>query len=263
MFNNFKIFLLIILFSAQTSVLAQLPYKTDWTIETLTIGIGAAAGISSLLINDNLKPLTQEQINLLNTNHINGFDRFATNYYLPDLAKVSDVLVTTTVASPFLLLFSPKIRDGWATTGTMYVEAMLLAMALPHLTKGLVKRTRPYAYNPETPMNIKTETDTRRSFFSGHTTIAFTSAVFLSKVYSDIYPGSKYIPYVWGGSLLVATSVGLLRIFSGKHFPSDVLTGAAFGSLIGWAIPELHKKISGGNVNMNVGAMGINFSYMF
>jgi membrane-associated phospholipid phosphatase len=263
MFKNFKIFFLFFLFSAQITVTAQTPYELNWPEETAAISIGALAGISSLYINKNITALTQEQIGHLNINDINGFDRFATSYYSPKLANISDAVVLTALASPALLLISPEVRNDWTTVGTMYAETALLTAGLSNLTKGLFKRTRPYAYNPDAPMSERTEADARLSFFSGHTAIAFSSAVFLSKVYSDIYPDSKYIPYIWSGSLLVATSVGLLRMFSGKHFPTDVLTGAVFGSLIGWAIPELHKKIKGGNVNMNVGAMGIAFTYMF
>ncbi len=263
MLRKIKYFLFVLILCSQIEVHAESPYKLSWTKESIAFGLGAVTGIPALILSDNSDTLTSEQILLLDKNEINGFDRFATNYYSPSVATASDILVITSVASPLLLMISPEIRGDVLTVGTMYAETMLLAAALPGLTKELINRTRPYAYNPDAPMSVKTDADTRRSFFSGHTSIAFASAVFLSQVYSDYYPDSEYKPYVWGGSLLVATTVGLLRIFSGKHFPTDVLAGAAAGGLIGWLIPELHKKTSGKSVTMGVSSLGISFSYVF
>jgi membrane-associated phospholipid phosphatase len=256
-------FLLIAVFLLRINVYAESPYDLSWQNEGIALGLGLATGIPALILADNSDTLTRSDILLLDKNNINGFDRFAADYYSPNIATASDVLVITAVASPLLLLLSPDIRSDALTVGTMYAETMLLAAALPGLTKELVDRTRPYAYNSEAPITLKADADTKRSFFSGHTSLAFASAVFLSTVYSDYYPDSEYKPYIWGGTLLVATTVGLLRIFSGKHFPTDVLTGAAVGSFIGWLIPKLHKKTSGNNVTMGVGNMGIAFTYCF
>ncbi len=34
---------------------------------------------------------------------------------------------------------------------------------------------------------------------------------------------------------------GVLRVWSGNHYPSDVIAGAAVGSFIGWLVPRMHK----------------------
>ena len=67
------------------------------------------------------------------------------------------------------------------------------------------------------------------SFYSGHASTAFATAVFTGIWFSETYPGSQWIPWVWAGSLSAATAVAVLRVAAGKHFPTDVIAGAAAG----------------------------------
>ena len=60
-------------------------------------------------------------------------------------------------------------------------------------------------------------------------------------VYSKYYPDSKWKTAVWGSSLLMASITASLRVISGMHFLSDVLIGAAVGSLIGYLVPLIHE----------------------
>ncbi|MBI5207971.1 MAG: phosphatase PAP2 family protein [Candidatus Firestonebacteria bacterium] len=60
------------------------------------------------------------------------------------------------------------------------------------------------------------------SFPSGHTQTAFTAATFLYYFYNK-----KYSIYL----ILFASMVGLARIYSGVHFPIDVIAGAFIGIL--------------------------------
>src|SRR2546423_585667 len=41
---------------------------------------------------------------------------------------------------------------------------------------------------------------------------------------------------------LAALGVGLLRVLAGRHFPTDVLAGAAAGAAIGLTVPRLHRR---------------------
>ncbi len=40
-----------------------------------------------------------------------------------------------------------------------------------------------------------------------------------------------------------ASGVGVLRIDSGSHFPTDVLAGAALGAGIGWLVATVHPRL--------------------
>lgn len=62
------------------------------------------------------------------------------------------------------------------------------------------------------------------SFPSGHTTIAFAVAFGLAMS----WPG-RGRPLVAAASLLLATGVGISRIYRGVHWPSDVIGGALLG----------------------------------
>ena len=81
-----------------------------------------------------------------------------------------------------------------------------------------------------------------QSVFTGSTALAFLSASFLSATFSAEYPDSKWKIPVIAGSYVLATGIAFLRIASGTHFLTDVLAGAAIGSLYGWVIPALHKR---------------------
>ncbi len=80
------------------------------------------------------------------------------------------------------------------------------------------------------------------SFYSGHTSAAFALAVFSGMWFEAKNPESSLVPVVWGVSLASAALVGGLRIWAGKHYPSDVLAGAAIGSLSSFAVLRLHRS---------------------
>ena len=69
------------------------------------------------------------------------------------------------------------------------------------------------------------------SFPSGHTITAFAVAVSLSRFYPDLATGL----------LFCAVSIAASRILLGMHFLSDVLAGAAIGSLIAYLVSYVVK----------------------
>jgi membrane-associated phospholipid phosphatase len=93
------------------------------------------------------------------------------------------------------------------------------AIAVTELLKPIVHRPRPADAYPE---EIFTNSATHGgSFPSGHTTLAFSTAATIALEYKKWY---LTVPaYLWAGS------VGYSRMYLGKHYPSDVLAGAAVG----------------------------------
>lgn len=220
---------------------AQSVYKLDYKKELYLSGIGFTTGVLGKYLNQELVPLTAEEVNSLSRNEINKFDRPATYQYSENAARLSDVLVGVSVLLPVTLFTQDRIQQEWKTVSVMYLETLMFSNFVPLVSKGRVKRVRPYVYNEEVPMEKKLDKNALRSFYSGHTTNAFASAVFISTVYSRYNPGSPYKPVIWAGSLGLASLVGYLRFQAGKHFPTDILTGAVVGSAIGFLIPYVHQ----------------------
>ncbi|NHA02763.1 phosphatase PAP2 family protein [Mucilaginibacter sp. HC2] len=110
------------------------------------------------------------------------------------------------------------------------------SVLITQLIKVGVNRTRPAdRYPDEIFVNSPTH---NYSFPSGHTSLAFATATTLSMQYKKWY---VTVPaYAW------ASSVAYSRMYLGKHYPTDVLAGAAVGigtSLAGhWFNQKLFKQ---------------------
>jgi membrane-associated phospholipid phosphatase len=217
-------------------------YEMSLTKEAALLGGTAIYGFVSKGIEAKVKPITIEEIRALNKDDVNFIDRQVFKEFNYSSAAFSDVLVYLLAVAPGAFIFSDELKKDKYSIPVMYIETLGLAALATSLPKGLVTRMRPYAYDSLYMwQNNLSSADTKKSFFSGHSTVAFASAVFTAKVFSDLYPNSKFTPYVIGASLLAAGTVAYLRMDSGMHFPTDVILGAALGSIIGYAIPELHR----------------------
>jgi membrane-associated phospholipid phosphatase len=213
------------------------------------LGTGSVVGLTGFLLERKVEPLTPAEISMLNSKDVNSFDRSACNNYNSYLADISDICIYTLISAPALLFLSSDIRNDFGTVSAMYLETMAFMYALPSVLKGSVTRCRPFVYNSTAPLDKKLEADAVKSYFSGHTTVAFSSAVFISTVFSDFYPDSKFKNWVWGGSLVAAATIGYLRYAAGKHYPTDIIKGALVGSAIGYLIPAIHKVKKNEKIN--------------
>jgi membrane-associated phospholipid phosphatase len=108
-----------------------------------------------------------------------------------------------------------------------------ISTALTFGLKSAINRERPADRYPgdvfvNSPLHGK-------SFPSGHTSLAFSTATTLSIAYKKWY---ITIPaYLW------ASSVGYSRMYLGRHYPSDVLGGAAVGIGSGYLTHWLNRQI--------------------
>lgn len=221
---------------------AQSPYELKTSRELTWLGVGAATLGSSAVLRNNTNPLIPAQVAALSSADINALDRTATNRFSAGAARISDAtLVGTAGILGALTLVTHPMRQDIKTIAVMYIETAMIANGVEGTTKGLTQRVRPFVYNPVAPLADKLTRDARLSFFSGHATNAFATAVFTGEVFRHYFPHSSLKPVVWVGSLGLATATAVLRYEAGKHFPTDLLAGAAFGSLVGWGIPKLHE----------------------
>jgi membrane-associated phospholipid phosphatase len=194
---------------------------------------------------DHVRYRDTTEFRTLDRRDIPAFDRWAIGYYSPRLDEASTVLTALEFAVPVAVnLWDMKTgqeaRYGIVTDLVIYSEVYCYSSSLAIYAKALTIHARPLAFTPAAPQSERAAGDARSSFFSAHTTSAFASAVFTSYTFQLKHPDSPLVPWVWGGMLTAASTVGALRIFSGKHFPSDVLAGAIVGSALGYGIPRYH-----------------------
>lgn len=228
---------------------AQGPYRLNWKKEALLFGASGLL-ISNMIFADPAKTtLTEEEVALLDPADVNAFDRRATQNYSEHAAYLSDFgLYGTAIAASGMPLLLPAISSQkenfgkeFGTLGIIWMETNLLNLGLTELAKTSFKRIRPYAYHPDAPMDEKLDSDVRKSFFSGHTSIAAANTFFMARVYADYYPESRWKPLTWGLAAAIPVWTGYMRYKAGKHFPTDVITGYAIGAAFGYFIPLLHK----------------------
>lgn len=189
---------------------------------------------------------------------VNKFDSLIMNPYSKPLDDTATIINYISMASPALLAINRSGEDI-ATLGVMYLETMAGAYASKEILKKVIDRPRPYTYFEGAPENEKD--DWNNSFPSGHTTLSFASAGFVSYVFSRYYPDSKWKIPVIAASYTAATATAVLRLMSGNHFMTDVITGALLGTLWGIGIPMLHTL--GDNVEMGVTPFALAFSISF
>jgi len=173
---------------------------------------------------------------------VNPLDRIATYQWSPDADTASGVLDYTLLGLPVLFYFDERVQSRPMFFALLYLESALLNDGLKNVVKELVERKRPFNYGHRAPMSARTTRGAELSFYSGHTAQAFNAAVFCGMVFQELYPESPWRWVVWSGGLATAATVGFLRVYAGKHYPTDVIAGAIAGSLTGWLVPFLAKK---------------------
>ena len=172
----------------------------------------------------------------LDKSTVNDLDRALMTRYNATLDKTATIIDIALIAAPSLTAFSGEGRIG--TTAVMYAETFALAWGAKEILKHTIERSRPYLYYDNPPEEKKD--DWEKSFPSGHTTVAFASAVFTSYTFRKYNPESPWRLPVTIGVYTLAAATAALRIMSGSHFLTDVLAGAALGSIIGFGVPWLH-----------------------
>lgn len=121
--------------------------------------------------------------------------------------------------------------------------------------KTTFQRHRPNTGDPYNTFDWRRGPNLNRSFPSGHTTNAFTTATVWAMQYHD----KKWVPYVAYG---LATLVGMSRIYHNAHWASDVITGAAVGYGSARAMTAIYRlaskkirflpEVENGHVSMQV-----------
>ncbi len=240
------------------------PYQCTKKKDVIIYSIGSVGLGLGYYLHAKAPVLEVEQVQLLDKNSINRFDRIATSYSSMKAKKASDVFFYGAMAMPALFGFSKKMRNDAKNISLIYGETLFLTVGITLITKKTVLRNRPLVYNSNFDISTKLEKNARYSFFSGHTSVVSASSFFTAKVFADYHPDSKWKPVVWGAAVTIPAITGYLRVRAGKHYPTDVITGYAVGAVIGILIPQIHKrKKQNEHLQLSVGPSGGYFSLEF
>jgi membrane-associated phospholipid phosphatase len=134
--------------------------------------------------------------------------------------------------------------------GLHSVESILLADILGGGIKMLAGRQRPYL-DIRNPYNFQLwrgfAGDQYRSFPSGHSITAFAFASTVTRESQFWWPHATwYVGTVFYGG---ASLVGLSRMYNNQHWASDVVAGAAIGTLVGLKVVKYTHSHPGNHID--------------
>jgi membrane-associated phospholipid phosphatase len=140
-------------------------------------------------------------------------------YRAPWLTKSMEL--ASKLGEPKIACYGLVAFGFWGTmpaqlTAKLAAIAMVSSSGIVTLTKYVTNRSRPEGMSPRS----------NSSFPSGHAAGAAAAAVMVSRRHGRLGAVAWF----------VALWVMLSRIYLGRHFPSDVLTGALLGSIASWLV---------------------------
>ena len=202
--------------------------KKDWR-NTAIFG----AGVIGLSFVD--KPVSKFFVGLAKGNKgVSSASNFITSF-----GGMYEIYTIAALTSYGFIFKNEKIKS----TAFLATQAYITAGAIETVLKFLTGRQRPDYINPQKdvpapvfhgPFYTNTSSP---SFPSGHTTAVFAAAT----VYAMEYRNHPWIPIF---SYSFATLVGISRLTENKHWPTDVLVGAALGILSGrQVVNNYHRYI--------------------
>lgn len=182
-------------------------------------------------------------------------DRLSVRY---DFRDASDVGLSLALSWPFV---TDALTTAWWYRGSreaaqemalIDLEALAITGALQGATNVLVSRERPFGQGcgeGELPENATDCTGSfhYRSFFSGHSAFSFTGAALICVHHlENELIGGPWDALSCAGGYAVAATTASFRVVADVHYASDVLLGAAVGTLVGYSVPLLHYRKLGG-----------------
>ena len=177
--------------------------------------------------------------------------------------SVSDIFLYGSFISTVSFLSRKKSRNEIGNILALWGEASLLNGSITYLSKFSIRRIRPFAYNPSVDISKKQSVNAKISFFSGHTSITATNTIFIAKVFNDLYPESKWKNIIWGTAIVIPAITGYLRVKGGRHYPTDVISGALVGGLVGFMVPHWHRSKKNQFTQLHFSPNNLSLSILF
>ena len=194
-------------------------------------------------------PYNTENINPVDVNFIQPYNKTLDD--IGDLFIFFSIFVTYVCMFAAILTSDNKLNACKLTVYDVIIfgDCWFYALGVYNILKTLGGRIRPYMYFPNPSQKGVEEGDFFRSWPSGHSTLVFMSFGYLMAWYANRHPHSKLRKpmLILSGGLACTTMV--LRMLSGNHFLTDVLSGALLGFTIGFLIYNVCNSIFGRQYN--------------
>jgi membrane-associated phospholipid phosphatase len=153
----------------------------------------------------------------------------------------------------FYLLGRARHDPGMSDAMLHSLEAVVLTGAVTSGIKLVAGRARPYVdtNNPHNFMLFRGfKSDAYQSFPSGHSSTAFAMAAALTAEAGEWHPHQQWI--VGGVTYTLATLTGASRMYNNMHWASDVVGGAALGTITGLAVVRYNHIHSDNSLNRHL-----------
>src|SRR2546422_2549865 len=221
-----------LLFAPALRAAGQTPYRVTWWDGASVTAAGALALLPSVLKLPHGPPPCAP----CDPASLWGIDHAALHTFSGTASTASSAVLVGVVGLAGGAVFhgAPAQERG---NVALLANSLAWSAAANQWLKVATHRSRPVLYTPDAA-GAAAQADNRRSFPSGHATVAFAAATSYA-----ILAHRERLPHRTRNAILLyagAVGVSALRVAAGKHFPTDVAAGAALGSGIGWLSATVH-----------------------
>ncbi|MDB4970109.1 MAG: phosphoesterase PA-phosphatase related protein [Myxococcales bacterium] len=223
------------------------PYQLRLDLDIATVVAGGMLWLGTSFIGNTTAPPFCGSANAppCDASKLNSLDRLAVGHSSTAARTAADVISFVPLAYLALDVFDvgPKHWKTYLTDLWVVAEALAWNGAIQDIVRRAVRRPRPFLYTPGLYPNDRDSAEASFAFYSGHTSFAFALAVSCSYTFTLRHPKSRWRWVVWPALMAVASIEPVLRVYSGDHFPTDVIVGAVVGSAIGLFFPAVHRRL--------------------
>lgn len=174
---------------------------------------------------------------------VNSFDQFAFQFGSITADFLSNILQNLVGAFililPWVLL---KDRFKLALKITLFLLILTLSNGvLLEIVRAFVQRPRPLVFKD--PMGDGAQISHYTSFYSGHTSFVTLAALGTYLWIKELIPeNQKAKRYAMIGVLIIPVMMALLRVWGGRHYPTDTLGGMTFATILTLLLFSSFKK---------------------
>lgn len=219
----------------------------------VTAGL-AVATIGFRLVRDDLEPSACRWCDGSSPGSVNAVDgwfRTALRRQDPHPANVASYVLAFGAAPVSAVAFTALAAVSDNRESELLVDLLAVAeggfgaMLTTEILESVTLRTRPYVHaikSDQERADVIAQTGAFHSFPAGHVVEAFGVASAAGVVAS--LRGYRLAPLVWVAGMMVGVATAYTRLAADRHYFTDVLGGAAIGTVVGGGIPLLfHRPI--------------------